>query len=164
MAPIDGRRATGRPFRSSVTCRRKAILGSSCPGGPTRRRGSESPARTGTGEATGASEVGRIGRAGNNTSRPSEAPHKGECGTPKRRHEGDVITLLPRSSGGSQNPSHRLGRKPKGPHREPASTGARSRVSLGSRHRSDASKVLVRRSVARRYVAPVPSPKEAATS
>jgi hypothetical protein len=47
-----------------------------------------SPPRTGTGEATGASEVGRIGHAGKNTSRASGAPQKGECGTPKRRSRG----------------------------------------------------------------------------
>lgn len=59
-------------------------LGSSRPGGPTRRRGHRPP-KTGAGEATGASEVGRIGRAGKNTPRRGAgSSERSGCGSPKR--------------------------------------------------------------------------------
>jgi hypothetical protein len=102
-------------------------LGSSRPGGPTRRRGHRPP-KTGAGDATGASEVGRISRARNNTPRDGEgSSERSGCGSPKRRNLGHVMAPLPRPSGGSQNPSRRLARKRQGRYREPASTGARSR-------------------------------------
>lgn len=73
------------------------------------------------------------------------------------------VRPLPRLRGGSQNPSFRTRRKSRG------RTGIwRVRVlvveSLGSRYRSDVSKVLVGRSAARRCVSGVPSLKEATTS
>jgi hypothetical protein len=60
-------------------------LGSSRPGGPTRRRGHRPP-KTGARDVTGAPEVGRIGRAGKNTPYAVTAsPERGGCGSPKRR-------------------------------------------------------------------------------
>lgn len=53
-------------------------------------------------EATGTSEVGRTGGSGNNTPRTLQEPERA-CDLPKRRIEGDVITLLPRPRGRSQN-------------------------------------------------------------
>jgi hypothetical protein len=82
-----------------------------------------------------------------------------------RRSEGSghVMTPLPRPRGGSQNPSLPPGAQAPGTHREPTSTGARSRevweADIGRTYRS----VLVGRCVARRSVAEVPSPKETVT-
>jgi hypothetical protein len=82
--PLSMEGAPGR--RSHVGSRRRggSGLGSSRPGGPTRRRGHRPP-KTGAGDATGASEVGGIGRAGKNTPcTVKESPGRGGCGSPKR--------------------------------------------------------------------------------
>lgn len=127
MAPVDGRRSTDRraPLASHVAVDIDPRLLS--PGRahakawtpPTENRSERSDRRV----------RGRPHRSRGEEDVPRVrlSPQKGECGTPKR-WQGDVITLLPRPSGGPQSPSRRPERKLGGPHREPASTGARSRV------------------------------------
>jgi hypothetical protein len=101
-------------------------LGSSRLGGLTRRRGHRPP-KTGARDATGASEVSRIDHARKNTPHAvKESPERGGCGSPKRG-TGHVMTSPPRPRGGSQNPPLPLRAQARGMHREPTSTGTRSR-------------------------------------
>jgi len=91
VSPVDAkwpRSMEGAPDRESHLRSRgdgRSGLGSSRPGGPTRRRGHRPP-KTGAGEATGASEVGRISRARNNTPRDGDgSSERSGCDSPKRR-------------------------------------------------------------------------------
>jgi hypothetical protein len=86
------------------------------------------PTKTGAGEATGVSEVGPMGRVGSdNIPDTVTKPPREVNGTRRSGDTGVRAHPLPRLCGGSQSPLQRARRKPRGRHREPASTGNRNR-------------------------------------
>jgi len=99
------------------------------PSGRTRAKARRWSIKNRLGEATGVSEVGRIGQGGRRTSPPrSEASNEGRVRHAEAEFWVRVCTLSPGQAEGPKALCCRAGRKPCGLNREPASTGTRSRV------------------------------------
>lgn len=117
-------------------------------------RSSAAPAREGPREGVDAKPTENRSRSCDRSVRGWSRRSLGEQNAPRARDRptrahaarrsggkrSDVIALLPRPRDGSPKPVAPPKAQALGTHREPTSTGARSRGVLGSRHRSDVSK------------------------
>jgi hypothetical protein len=97
--------------------------------------------------------------------RPARSRRAPDGADAARRSEGSghVMTPLPRQRGGSQNPSLPLGAQAPGMHREPASTGTRSREFGKQTSVGRIGECLVGEALQGAAANQVPSPKETVT-